>query len=203
SSTSLLLRVRSGDYAYLMESSMLEYAVERDCRLVQIGGLLDQKGYGIGLPKGSPYREPISTAILQLQEKTLLTELKEKWWKDSSVVCDRPSSTKNDETETDSIAGVFVLLLIGMVLSILVALVERFTRSCRRNPHNEGETPLERSLWLQLRDSLWERRRENDSLKRTIDILIRSNYHDGRPQSSYENSDALAEIEGMEVKEET
>ena len=34
---------------------MLEYAVERDCSLVQIGGLLDQKGYGIGLPKGLFY----------------------------------------------------------------------------------------------------------------------------------------------------
>lgn len=60
---------------------MLEYAVERDCELMQIGGLIDQKGYGIGLPKGSPYRELISTAILRLQEKTELTELKEKWWK--------------------------------------------------------------------------------------------------------------------------
>ena len=43
---------QTSDYAYLMESSMLEYAVERDCELMQIGGLLDQKGYGIGLPKG-------------------------------------------------------------------------------------------------------------------------------------------------------
>lgn len=45
-------RVKSADYAYLMESSMLEYAIQRDCELMQIGDLLDQKGYGIGLPKG-------------------------------------------------------------------------------------------------------------------------------------------------------
>ncbi len=47
-----ILRVKQGDYAYLMESSMLEYYIERDCELMQIGGLLDSKGYGIGLPKG-------------------------------------------------------------------------------------------------------------------------------------------------------
>ena len=47
-----IARVKEGDYAYLMESSMLEYYVERDCELMQIGGLLDSKGYGIGLPKG-------------------------------------------------------------------------------------------------------------------------------------------------------
>ncbi len=45
-------RVLSADYAYLMESSMLEYYVERNCELTQIGGLLDSKGYGLGLPKG-------------------------------------------------------------------------------------------------------------------------------------------------------
>lgn len=26
--------------------------VQRDCNLMQIGGLLDSKGYGIGAPKG-------------------------------------------------------------------------------------------------------------------------------------------------------
>uniref|UniRef100_A0A914YX47 Uncharacterized protein n=1 Tax=Panagrolaimus superbus TaxID=310955 RepID=A0A914YX47_9BILA len=38
-------RVKTSEYAYLMESSMLEYAIERDCELIQVGGLLDQKGY--------------------------------------------------------------------------------------------------------------------------------------------------------------
>ena len=35
-----------------MESTMLDYMVQRDCNLMQIGGLLDSKGYGIGAPKG-------------------------------------------------------------------------------------------------------------------------------------------------------
>lgn len=37
-------RVLQGDYAFLMESTMLDYAVQRDCNLTQIGGLLDSKG---------------------------------------------------------------------------------------------------------------------------------------------------------------
>lgn len=45
-------RVLEGDYAFLMESTMLDYAVQRDCNLTQIGGLLDSKGYGIATPKG-------------------------------------------------------------------------------------------------------------------------------------------------------
>jgi len=45
-------RVLEGNYAFLMESTMLDYEVQRDCNLTQIGGLLDSKGYGIATPKG-------------------------------------------------------------------------------------------------------------------------------------------------------
>lgn len=37
-------------YAYLMESSSIEYEVERHCDLMQIGNHLDSKGYGIAMP---------------------------------------------------------------------------------------------------------------------------------------------------------
>lgn len=39
-----------GNYAYLMESTALEYIVEKNCNLTQVGGQLDSKGYGIALP---------------------------------------------------------------------------------------------------------------------------------------------------------
>ena len=45
-------RVLDGNYAFLMESTMLDYIVQRNCNLTQIGGLLDSKGYGIATPRG-------------------------------------------------------------------------------------------------------------------------------------------------------
>lgn len=45
-------RVLQGNYAFLMESTMLDYMVQRDCNLTQVGGLLDSKGYGIATPIG-------------------------------------------------------------------------------------------------------------------------------------------------------
>lgn len=39
-----------GAYAYLMESTTIEYVVERNCDLTQVGGMLDSKGYGIAMP---------------------------------------------------------------------------------------------------------------------------------------------------------
>lgn len=39
-----------GSYAFLMESTSIEYVIERKCELTQIGGMLDSKGYGIAMP---------------------------------------------------------------------------------------------------------------------------------------------------------
>lgn len=71
-----------GGYAFFMESTSLDYIVERNCDLQQIGGLLDSKGYGIALPVNSPYRTAISGAVLKLQEEGKLHQLKTKWWKE-------------------------------------------------------------------------------------------------------------------------
>ncbi|XP_022662237.1 glutamate receptor ionotropic, kainate 2-like isoform X3 [Varroa destructor] len=79
-------RVLRGDYAYLMEALSIEYLVERNCNLTQIGGLLDNKGYGIATPLKSPLRSALTSAILILQEKGVLHSLKMKWWKISKLV---------------------------------------------------------------------------------------------------------------------
>lgn len=47
-----IARVLNSNYAYLLESTMNEYYRQRNCNLTQIGGLLDTKGYGIGMPVG-------------------------------------------------------------------------------------------------------------------------------------------------------
>ncbi|XP_063930572.1 glutamate receptor ionotropic, kainate 2-like isoform X2 [Zophobas morio] len=39
-----------GSYAFLMESSSIEYEIEKHCELVQVGNRLDTKGYGIAMP---------------------------------------------------------------------------------------------------------------------------------------------------------
>ncbi|NWT27044.1 GRIK5 protein, partial [Cardinalis cardinalis] len=75
-----IARVLNSNYAFLLESTMNEYHRRHNCNLTQIGGLLDTKGYGIGMPLGSPFRDEITLAILQLQENNRLEILKRKWW---------------------------------------------------------------------------------------------------------------------------
>ena len=53
-------RVLKGNYAFLTESSSMNYAIARNCDLMKVGGLLDSKGYGIATPKDSKLRYFIS-----------------------------------------------------------------------------------------------------------------------------------------------
>ncbi|CAD6191761.1 unnamed protein product [Caenorhabditis auriculariae] len=120
-----IARVKAGGYAYMMESSMLEYYLERDCELQRIGGLLDSKGYGIALPKGSPLRDILSRTVLQLQERTILEALKNKWWRDMR---EGPSCTAPVEklpfSPPQNIFGIFYVLLTGLIVAFLIALGE-------------------------------------------------------------------------------
>ncbi|XP_068085191.1 glutamate receptor ionotropic, kainate 2 [Anabrus simplex] len=135
-------RVLAGDYAFLMESTMLDYAVQRDCNLTQIGGLLDSKGYGIATPKGSPWRDKISLAILELQEKGVIQILYDKWWKNTGDVCNRDDKSKESKANAlgiENIGGVFVVLLCGLALAILVAILE-FCWNSKKNAQTDRQS---------------------------------------------------------------
>ncbi|XP_076476820.1 glutamate receptor ionotropic, kainate 2 isoform X5 [Bombus vancouverensis nearcticus] len=134
-------RVLEGDYAFLMESTMLDYAVQRDCNLTQIGGLLDSKGYGIATPKGSPWRDKISLAILELQEKGVIQILYDKWWKNTGDVCNRDEKSKESKANAlgvENIGGVFVVLVCGLALAILVAVLE-FCWNSKKNAQSDRQ----------------------------------------------------------------
>ncbi|XP_033168085.1 glutamate receptor ionotropic, kainate 2 isoform X2 [Drosophila mauritiana] len=135
-------RVIEGSYAFLMESTMLDYAVQRDCNLTQIGGLLDSKGYGIATPKGSPWRDKISLAILELQEKGIIQILYDKWWKNTGDVCNRDDKSKESKANAlgvENIGGVFVVLLCGLALAVVVAIFE-FCWNSRKNLNTENQS---------------------------------------------------------------
>jgi len=135
-------RVKKGNYAFLMESTMLDYVVQRDCNLTQIGGLLDSKGYGIATPKGSKWRDPLSLAILELQEKGTIQMLYNKWWKNTGDVCTRQDKSKDSKAHplsVQNIGGVFVVLLCGLALAIMVAILE-FCWNSRKNAMNDRQS---------------------------------------------------------------
>ncbi|KAI5721657.1 hypothetical protein M8J77_023545 [Diaphorina citri] len=117
------------DYAFLMESTSIEYEIERKCNLTQVGGLLDSKGYGIAMRKNQWFRDKLNYYVLTLQERGKLEALKNKWWKEKGAGTCHAEESGDGDTEGLTLAnvgGVFVVLVLGIFFSIFVAFIEMF-----------------------------------------------------------------------------
>uniref|UniRef100_A0A7N6FAR3 Glutamate receptor n=1 Tax=Anabas testudineus TaxID=64144 RepID=A0A7N6FAR3_ANATE len=127
-------RVLKSDYALIMESTTIDYITRRNCNLTQVGGIIDSKGYGIGTPLGSPYRDKISIAILSILEDGRLHMLKEKWWSGSSCLDEERRET--GPMGIQNLGGIFIVLASGLVLSVFVAIAE-FIYKLRKTAERE------------------------------------------------------------------
>ncbi|XP_071747530.1 glutamate receptor ionotropic, kainate 2 isoform X1 [Lepeophtheirus salmonis] len=146
------VKKENGNYAFLMESTTIEYVVERECDTTQIGGLLDSKSYGIALPPGSPYRMPISSAILKLQEGGRLHLLKRRWFSEErgGGVCKKDDDrAQANELSLANVGGVFVVLLAGMGIACLVAVFEFIWKS-RKLANEENVRNNKMDVWSEM-----------------------------------------------------
>lgn len=137
----------SSHYAFLMESTSIEYNTKRECNLKKIGDALDEKGYGIAMRKGkypgkvmslevsirqqdtslsdSPHRQKFNHALLELQEQGVLEKMKKKWWNEVGTgIC----ATKEDAPDAtplkmENLNGVFFVLLVGSCCALLYGIV--------------------------------------------------------------------------------
>nr|QRN45439.1 ionotropic glutamate receptor kainate 2-like isoform X3 [Carausius morosus] len=127
------------DYAFLMESSSIDYIVERHCHLTRVGGLLDNKGYGIAMRKGTPYRNLLTTAVLKLQESGKLTALVDKWWKQErggGACKDKAASNSPDALGLQNVGGVFLVLGSGTALAAILTVLELLVhvhKTCKKD----------------------------------------------------------------------
>ncbi|XP_025205516.1 glutamate receptor ionotropic, kainate 2 isoform X1 [Melanaphis sacchari] len=165
-------RVLQGNFAFLMESTMLDYVVQRNCNLTQINGLLDSKGYGIATPMGSPWKDQISLSILDLQEKGEIQMLYNKWWKPPNDMCVPEKSGAGAKTNTldfKNICGVFAVLLVGLIISIMVSMFEfyHYRKKIKQIEQKQRIGP-QRSIWRDLVDELWFVLKCQGSRQRTV-----------------------------------
>ncbi|XP_031709392.1 glutamate receptor ionotropic, kainate 5 isoform X3 [Anarrhichthys ocellatus] len=133
-----IARVVNSKYAFLMESTMNEYYRGLNCNLTKIGGLLDTKGYGIGMPLGSPFRDELTLAILQLQENNRLEILKRRWWEGGQ--CPKEGDHRVKGLGMENIGGIFVVLICGLIIAVFVAIME-FVWSTRRSAEADEVCP--------------------------------------------------------------
>uniref|UniRef100_A0A1I7XI83 PBPe domain-containing protein n=1 Tax=Heterorhabditis bacteriophora TaxID=37862 RepID=A0A1I7XI83_HETBA len=120
------------NYAYLMESTSLEYEVQQNCNLTQIGGVLGSKGYGIALQKKSEWTDRISRQILLYAKRGIIEMKKTKWWRSKGAACSGTGSTVKQQRfslNMYNVAGLFIILGTGLILGVITVIVELFIRS--------------------------------------------------------------------------
>nr|XP_033770635.1 glutamate receptor ionotropic, kainate 5 isoform X1 [Geotrypetes seraphini]XP_033770636.1 glutamate receptor ionotropic, kainate 5 isoform X1 [Geotrypetes seraphini] len=172
-----IARVVNSKYAFLLESTMNEYHRRLNCNLTQIGGLLDTKGYGIGMPLGSPFRDEITLAILQMQENNRLEVLKRKWWEGGK--CPKEEDHRAKGLGMENIGGIFVVLICGLIIAVFVAIME-FVWSTRRSAETE-EVSVCQEMLSELRNAVscrkpsrWRRRRRHGRAMLALTKPLRS-----------------------------
>ncbi|VDM76547.1 unnamed protein product, partial [Strongylus vulgaris] len=135
------VRTSKGKYAFLLEETTNNYEGGRKpCNTMKVGQNLNTLGYGIATKIGNPLRHEgsINLAILYLQEKGELKRLENKWWYDRGQ-CDQgiSDSGASSSLNLSKVAGIFYILMCGMVLSMCTALVEFVVRKRKENGEKE------------------------------------------------------------------
>ncbi|MEQ2217275.1 Serine/threonine-protein kinase grik2 [Xenoophorus captivus] len=135
-------RVLTSDYAFLMESTTIEFVTQR---LYQTLKHVPQSHVVLFVSTGSPYRDKITIAILQLQEEGKLHMMKEKWWRGNG--CPEEESKEASALGVQNIGGIFIVLAAGLVLSVFVAVGEVLYKSKQNAQLEKVQEPFLSGLW--------------------------------------------------------
>nr|XP_046909158.1 glutamate receptor ionotropic, NMDA 2B-like isoform X1 [Dermatophagoides farinae] len=110
------------------DTAILDYYRANDpgCNLRLLGDSIFDDAYAIGMQKGFPFRESISNLILKYNEYGFLDQLHRKWY--GRVHClESTSLSKPEPLTVRGVAGVFLMLTIGILVGIIILLAEHFT----------------------------------------------------------------------------
>ncbi|XP_047447136.1 glutamate receptor ionotropic, delta-2 isoform X1 [Mugil cephalus] len=143
-------KVKYGRFGFVWDAAVLEYVAnnDEDCSFYTVSNTAPDRGYGIAMQHGSPYRDIFSQRILELQQNGDMDILKLKWWPKDSP-CDLYSSIQTRQRgsalDIHSFAGVFCVLAAGVVLSCLIAMVESWwsRRKGSRVPSKEDDKEID------------------------------------------------------------
>lgn len=107
--------------AFIWDSPVLYYEASQDCMLTTAGELFGRSGYGIGMPKGSPWTNKISLAILNFHESGVMEEL-ETSWIDTKKCAEQSNSPAT--LGLSHMLGVFIMVAAGIGAGVVIIILE-------------------------------------------------------------------------------
>ncbi|XP_048747821.2 ionotropic receptor 25a-like isoform X2 [Ostrea edulis] len=116
-----LTSVKNGTFAYIGDAAENQYQTIKsmeNCDLWQVGEEFSRKPFALAVQNGSPLRNDLSTAILQLLNQRTLEKLKKKWWDKNKVKCPKLEN-ESEGISLNNIGGVFILIAGGAALALV------------------------------------------------------------------------------------
>ncbi|XP_028038586.1 uncharacterized protein LOC114249279 [Bombyx mandarina] len=122
-------RLRNGTLDLLIsDTPVLDYyrATDHGCKLQRVGGrTLAEDTYAIGMTKGFPLKDSISSVIAKYSSNGYMDILTEKWY--GGLPCFKLSPDYGIQPKplgVAAVAGVFILLGVGMIVGIIILIFE-------------------------------------------------------------------------------
>lgn len=108
----------NADYAFIHDSAEIKYEITRNCNLTEVGEVFAEQPYAVAVQQGSHLGDELSYAILELQKDRFFEELKAKYWNQSNLP-NCPLSEDQEGITLESLGGVFIATLFGLVLAMM------------------------------------------------------------------------------------
>ncbi|XP_046867079.1 glutamate receptor ionotropic, kainate 2 [Drosophila willistoni] len=108
----------NADYAFIHDSAEIKYEITRNCNLSEVGEVFAEQPYAVAVQQGSHLGDELSYAILELQKDRFFEQLKAKYWNQSNVQ-NCPLSEDQEGITLESLGGVFIATLFGLVLAMI------------------------------------------------------------------------------------
>ncbi|XP_045465403.1 ionotropic receptor 25a-like [Harmonia axyridis] len=112
-------------FAYLGDATDIKYLEMTNCDLKPVGEEFSRKPYALAVQQGSPLKDQLNTAILQLLNRRELERLKEKWWtkNPNKAKCEQQEN-QSDGISIQNIGGVFIVIFVGIGLACITLAFE-------------------------------------------------------------------------------
>ncbi|XP_024083475.1 uncharacterized protein LOC106670874 isoform X1 [Cimex lectularius] len=110
----------------IADTPILDYyrATDQGCKLQKIGDAINEDTYAVGMTKGFPLKDSISAVISKFTSNGYMDILQEKWYGGLACFSMDTDMSQPKPLGVTAVAGVFLLLGLGVVMGLLILLVE-------------------------------------------------------------------------------
>ncbi|XP_064476798.1 glutamate receptor ionotropic, NMDA 3B-like [Ornithodoros turicata] len=125
-----LASLREGTLDVLIgDTAVLNYfrANEPGCRLRLLGDSIFDDAYAVGMQRGFPLKRAVSDLLLRYNALGFLDQLQRRWYGRAPCLTDPARALEKPlPLGVRAVAGVFIMLLIGLLAAVFILIVEHF-----------------------------------------------------------------------------